>query len=111
MPPRIFFNEDGKKVFVEFEEFMQLILDLRDGQPATVKDVHYTGKSCMGKFYRATSKMDSIQDKLANVDSRLNSILSKKAANNVAPVKSRTRLVAQKSAARISPGANKKQNR
>jgi hypothetical protein len=73
-----FFNEDGKKVFVEFEEFMTMVLDLRAGQPATVKDVLSTGKSFTAKFYKAKLHMDKIVEKVHEVEAKIDKLLEAK---------------------------------
>merc|ERR1712151_1083405 len=45
-----FFFEDGQQVSVSFDEFMGLVLDLRGGQQATVKDMMGLGKRVSAKF-------------------------------------------------------------
>jgi hypothetical protein len=73
-----FFNEDGKKVFVEFEEFMTMVLDLRAGQPATVKDILSTGKSFTAKFYKTKIHLDNIIAKVQEVEAKIDKLLEAK---------------------------------
>mmetsp|Transcript_37948 Transcript_37948/g.60108 ORF Transcript_37948/g.60108 Transcript_37948/m.60108 type:complete len:536 (-) Transcript_37948:300-1907(-) len=73
-----FFNEDGTKVFVEFEDFMAMVLDLRAGQPATVKDLLSTRKVFTHKFYNAKNRLDAMQNQVASFDDKLNKLLANK---------------------------------
>jgi hypothetical protein len=73
-----FFNEDGKKVFVEFEDFMSMVLDLRAGQPATVKDVLSVGKSFTAKFMKARRNLEEIDQKCEFLESLANKLLESK---------------------------------
>merc|ERR1712039_609054 len=47
-----FFIEDGSFVAVSFQDFMSMVLDLRGGQTATVKDVMSLGKRFNKKFLK-----------------------------------------------------------
>jgi hypothetical protein len=73
-----FFTEDGKKVFVEFEDFMSMVLDLRAGQPATVKDVLSVGKSATAKFMKARQKLTEIEQRCNHVEELAEKLLETK---------------------------------
>eukprot|EP00747_Dinoflagellata_sp_TGD_P135542 gnl/TRDRNA2_/TRDRNA2_175468_c5_seq35.p1 gnl/TRDRNA2_/TRDRNA2_175468_c5~~gnl/TRDRNA2_/TRDRNA2_175468_c5_seq35.p1 ORF type:complete len:762 (+),score=129.86 gnl/TRDRNA2_/TRDRNA2_175468_c5_seq35:82-2367(+) len=62
-----FFFEDGEPVQVSFGEFMNMMLDLRGGQSATVKDVMSLGKRVTGKFRSVAQKVDTVDLKLETI--------------------------------------------
>jgi hypothetical protein len=59
-----YFFENGEAVAVSFEEFMQLLLDLRGGQQATVKNLMTMGKGLSKKFNQTADRMDSLKGKM-----------------------------------------------
>lgn len=59
-----FFVEDGEPIELSFEEFMELVLNLRGGQTAQIKDLMALGKRFGRKFSECKSKMESIEDKI-----------------------------------------------
>jgi len=65
------FWEDGAEVTVSFEEFMELVLDLRGGQPASVKDMRL-GKKFSQKFFSMNTKINRIDEKLDVIYAKLN---------------------------------------
>jgi voltage-gated sodium channel len=58
------FQEDGKEKSIDFEEFMTIVLDLRGGQQATLKDLMTLGKRVKNKFSNLSQKMESVDTKL-----------------------------------------------
>jgi len=66
-----YFFEDGEQVALTFEEFMNMVLDLRGGQKATVKDVLALRKRFSSKFLSAKSRMDGVEKKADNIDAKL----------------------------------------
>lgn len=73
-----FFNEDGKKIFVTFEEFMTMVLELRAGEHCRVEHVLSTGKSFTGKFLKASERMATIEEKVGLIHGRIDALLEKK---------------------------------
>eukprot|EP00747_Dinoflagellata_sp_TGD_P145477 gnl/TRDRNA2_/TRDRNA2_176591_c7_seq13.p1 gnl/TRDRNA2_/TRDRNA2_176591_c7~~gnl/TRDRNA2_/TRDRNA2_176591_c7_seq13.p1 ORF type:complete len:259 (+),score=49.17 gnl/TRDRNA2_/TRDRNA2_176591_c7_seq13:2-778(+) len=69
-----YFFEDGEEVSLEFSEFMAMILDLRGGQQATIKDIMHLGKRVNGKFVGLTKKIDDIGSKVDDVVSIMSQI-------------------------------------
>mmetsp|Transcript_28057 Transcript_28057/g.77511 ORF Transcript_28057/g.77511 Transcript_28057/m.77511 type:complete len:494 (-) Transcript_28057:622-2103(-) len=65
------FWEDGAEVTVSFEEFMELVLDLRGGQPASVKDIMRLGKKFSQKFFSMNTKINRIDEKLDVIYAKL----------------------------------------
>jgi hypothetical protein len=61
----------SEPVAVSFEEFMQLLLDLRGGQQSTIKDLMAMGKCLSKKFSRTTTSMASLQQRMDKVTSAL----------------------------------------
>jgi hypothetical protein len=59
-----FFFEDGQEQQLSFPDFMNMLLDLRGGQEATLKDVMTLGKRMNKKFHDLKLKSSSIEDKL-----------------------------------------------
>merc|ERR1719502_1838975 len=59
-----FFFEDGEPVKVSFDEFMEMVLDLRGGQSATVKDVMGLGKRVNKKLMSTKRSMDRFERKM-----------------------------------------------
>jgi len=70
------FMEDGEPVSVTFAEFMEMVLDLRGGQEATVKDIMGLRKRFNKKFMRVKDKMDGIDSTIDSVDSKLDLLLA-----------------------------------
>jgi len=66
-----FFWEDGAEVTVSFEEFMELVLDLRGGQPASVKDIMRLGKKFSQKFFSMNTKINRTDEKLDVIYAKL----------------------------------------
>jgi len=66
-----FFFEDGQPVAVAFPDFMQMVLDLRGGQQATVKDIMGLGKRFNKKFMSVREKIDKIETKVLSMHGSL----------------------------------------
>eukprot|EP00747_Dinoflagellata_sp_TGD_P145497 gnl/TRDRNA2_/TRDRNA2_176591_c7_seq9.p1 gnl/TRDRNA2_/TRDRNA2_176591_c7~~gnl/TRDRNA2_/TRDRNA2_176591_c7_seq9.p1 ORF type:complete len:257 (+),score=55.10 gnl/TRDRNA2_/TRDRNA2_176591_c7_seq9:265-1035(+) len=63
-----FFFEDGEEVAVTFQEFMNMILDCRGGQKATMKDVMSLRKVVNGRFSSVSSNLNSLHKKLDSLN-------------------------------------------
>merc|ERR1712118_497662 len=59
-----FFFEEGKPVCLTFEAFMNMVLDCRGAQYATVKDVMILGKCLNARTLSMTSRIDAVNVKL-----------------------------------------------
>lgn len=70
-----FFFEDGEPVKVTFEEFMNLVLDLRGGQQATVRDIMGLGKRFNKKVMKNKDKMDGISLKIERIGAKLEELM------------------------------------
>jgi len=70
-----FFMEDGEPVTVTFQEFMEMMLDLRGGQEATVKDIMGLGKRFNKKFINIKEKMDGVDGFIDSLDTKLQMLL------------------------------------
>lgn len=68
------FFEDGEPVTLTFEEFMEMVLDLRGGQEATVKDVMSLGKRFSHKFMSNKTRIDNIEKKMDNVNNKFDGL-------------------------------------
>lgn len=60
-------DDEGNPVSVTFEEFMEMVLDLRGSQTATVKHVMTLGKRFTGKFQKVSHKVDDLGSKMDEV--------------------------------------------
>lgn len=70
-----FFFEDGEPVKVTFPEFMNLVLDLRGGQQATVRDIMGLGKRFNKKVMKNKDKMDGISLKIERIGAKLEELM------------------------------------
>merc|ERR1719326_1750452 len=73
-----FFFEDGEKVDVTFDQFMEMVLDLRGGQNATVENIMTLAKRFNHKFLGLKTRMDTMDEGLQKIDDRLDNILRRK---------------------------------
>jgi hypothetical protein len=69
-----FFWEDGEKVKLDFSQFMEIVLDLRGGQGATVKDVMTFRKRFNVKFMELTNGMVLVENKIAGIGKKLDDL-------------------------------------
>eukprot|EP00747_Dinoflagellata_sp_TGD_P145489 gnl/TRDRNA2_/TRDRNA2_176591_c7_seq25.p1 gnl/TRDRNA2_/TRDRNA2_176591_c7~~gnl/TRDRNA2_/TRDRNA2_176591_c7_seq25.p1 ORF type:complete len:270 (+),score=61.65 gnl/TRDRNA2_/TRDRNA2_176591_c7_seq25:2-811(+) len=69
-----YFFEDGEPVALDFNDFMSMLLDLRGGQQATVKDIMGLGKRFTGKFQAIDRRMDVFDRKVDDIMSLLQQI-------------------------------------
>jgi len=72
-----FFYEDGDEVSVSFEDFMELVLDLRGGQPASVKDIMRLGKKFSQKFHSIKRRIDAVDDVFQGINIKLDELLTR----------------------------------
>merc|ERR1719359_706640 len=70
MAEDIFFD-DGEKVEVTFDQFMEMVLDLRGGQNATVENIMTLAKRFNHKFLGLKTRMDTMDEGLQKIDDRL----------------------------------------
>jgi len=73
-----FFFEDGEKVEATFPEFMEMVLDLRGGQPATVEWVLKLAKRFNKKFLKLKSRMDGFESKINGMKEKIEALLDRK---------------------------------
>lgn len=71
-----FFFEDGEPIKVTFPEFMEMVLDLREGQSATVKDLMSLGKRFNKKVMKVREKFDNFDRKFHTLDAKLDALLA-----------------------------------
>lgn len=76
-----YFFDDGEALDLEFDEFVSMLLDLRGGQQATIKDIVGLGKRLNGKFQGVTTRMDGLEKKMDNYQADVLSTLSKIASS------------------------------
>jgi hypothetical protein len=69
-----FFNDDGTPINLEFEEFMAIVMDLRQSQTATVKDVMSLRKRVNKKFTDLKDKFDQVTDTVKVVATNLEAL-------------------------------------
>jgi len=69
-----FFFEDGEPVKVSFPEFMDMVLDLRGGQPATVKDIMGLGKRVNRKVMKFKGQLETMEVKVSGIDDKVDSL-------------------------------------
>jgi len=70
-----FFFDDGEPVAVTFEEFMCMVLDLRGGQQATVKDIMGLGKRSNKKFMNLKTRMDVLEGAMNKNDLKMDMVI------------------------------------
>lgn len=77
----VFFDE-GQPVALSFDDFMNVVLDLRGGQQATVHNILGLGKRMSSKFLNLNTRMDSVEgrmalraDRISDIESKLDDIL------------------------------------
>jgi hypothetical protein len=70
----IFFDH-GEPVKVSFEEFMGMVLDLRGGQEATVKDIMGLGKHFNRNMMKTKAEMNSLDAQIDTVLSKMSVLL------------------------------------
>jgi len=77
------FFEDGEALAISFDDFMEMILNLRGGQQATVENIMGLGKRFTSKFMTMNSRMgdmenkvDTVTERMTQIDSKLDQVLS-----------------------------------
>lgn len=71
-----FFTDAGLPVKVSFAEFMSMVLDLRGGQKATVKDMMGLGKSFNKSMLKAKNRLDVTDKKIQRIEGRLEELIA-----------------------------------
>jgi hypothetical protein len=74
------FFEDGEHEPLQFEEFMDMVLDLRGGQEASVENIMMLGKRFNRKFLNLTQRMDTFEGVLHSMDDKVSELLRRKAS-------------------------------
>jgi len=69
-----FFFEDNVPVKVSFDEFMGMVLDLRGGQAAAVKDVMGLGRRFNKKLFKTKDRFKGFQSKLEEMEEMLKTL-------------------------------------
>jgi len=72
-----FFFDDGEPLAVTFEEFMEMVLDLRGGQQSTVKDIMGLGKRFNKKFLKVKSRIDCIETVTDDINQKLDQLIAR----------------------------------
>jgi len=73
-----FFFEEGEPRNVSFHDFLGMVLDLRGGQEATVKDIMSLAKRfCCQKFVKMNGKVDGLIGTLDGMDAKVNVIMQR----------------------------------
>jgi len=73
-----FFFDDGVEHPVSFGDFMSLVLDLRGGQQATVKDAMRLQKRMNQKFSTMGGRMDMIEESMGSIHEKLDKLQKRK---------------------------------
>jgi hypothetical protein len=73
-----FFFDDGEAVPVSFDQFMDMVLDLRGGQQGTVENIMALQKRFNKKFFSMSRRIDGIDGSLEGIEQKLDMILRKK---------------------------------
>lgn len=71
-----FLFDNGNPVKVSFDEFMGMVLDLRGGQSATVKDIMSLGKHFNRNMLKTREKMEAMEKKFDGIDEKIAKLLS-----------------------------------
>jgi len=66
-----FFFEDDRPVQLNFSQFMEMVLDMRGGQQATLKDVMRSNKQSNAKFKDVKCRIEHVARKVSAVDNRM----------------------------------------
>eukprot|EP00747_Dinoflagellata_sp_TGD_P073602 gnl/TRDRNA2_/TRDRNA2_157973_c6_seq1.p1 gnl/TRDRNA2_/TRDRNA2_157973_c6~~gnl/TRDRNA2_/TRDRNA2_157973_c6_seq1.p1 ORF type:complete len:165 (+),score=42.82 gnl/TRDRNA2_/TRDRNA2_157973_c6_seq1:2-496(+) len=64
----VFFFQDGKQVDIEFGRFMEMVLDLRGSNVATVKDLMTNTKKVSGKFLSQQLQINELKETTKRID-------------------------------------------
>jgi len=71
-----YFFENGEPCDVTFEQFMNLLLDMRGGQNATLKDIMVQGKRTNSRFTMLQNRVDGIEKSASDISTMLDKVLS-----------------------------------
>jgi hypothetical protein len=99
MAEDFFFDEGEEPNTITFEQFMMLVLDVRGGQQATVKDVMGVSKRFSRKFLGLKGRLESMGRKIDAVDSKIDDVAKnfvkelRDALADLNPVESRSAMV------------------
>jgi hypothetical protein len=85
-----FFFDDGEPVPVSFDQFMDMVLDLRGGQQGTVENIMALQKRFNKKFFAMSRRIDGIDGSLAGIDQKLDEMLKKKGVTPIVLVRQST---------------------
>lgn len=66
-----YFFEDGEPVAMSFSEFMEMVLDSRSAQQATLKDIIGLGRRFNQKLLTVTKRIDRLGTKMSSIDQKL----------------------------------------
>lgn len=80
-----FFFDEGEGITVSFSQFMEMVLDLRGGQEATVGTILTLGKRLSRKFMNLKTTMGTFDESLSKIDKRLDDMLVKEGKKFVEP--------------------------
>jgi hypothetical protein len=66
-----FFHEDGEPLEIPFDEFMSMLLDLRSGQQATVKDTMRVGKKLSKIDMKISGRIDGLENRITAIEGKV----------------------------------------
>lgn len=72
----MFFIRDGEPIELSFESFMEMVLDLRGSNNATVKDVMNLWKQMAPKLGSITNDITELDEKMDSVEQEMDDIIS-----------------------------------
>jgi hypothetical protein len=78
-----FFFDDGEKVDVSFECFMEMVLDLRGGQSASVENIMTLAKRFNKKFFAVKQRIDTFDDRIDGISGKLDALIARKKAGRL----------------------------
>jgi hypothetical protein len=86
-----FFEDGGQPVELEFGDFIMMLLDLRGGQTATVKNIMGLGRRMTGKFEGVNRRVDAVEKAVKGLDEKMDNVMS--SLNDIASYIKEARLV------------------
>lgn len=100
MAEDMFFDDEGEPVQINFEQFMELVLDLRGGQDATLKDIMTLGKRFNRKFMEVKENLNTMDSKLDVVIHRFTRYIREAEGTEVEPFPSPRRIPSKRFASK-----------
>jgi len=99
----IFFVKEGEQIELEFEKFMELVLDLRGTNTATVKDMMHLGKAVRDAKENLQGQITNVKQSHDRVGQKLDAVLTAVGKLTEAQERPRARSSANNSRYTVSP--------